>query len=539
MFVKFAFPEFDLRDKEEVEEVTKRIGLFTVRDNDKREQKELKQLLNQQPELNIHHEIKMYIVRLLMNYMTWLLSQKSADKLEEISSIEEIIALLEEGDKENGRNMSLACIVNSMETFCYIQVYTESRNLEIMFQIDAKTRNVEYIQIFENNFPLKISLFGLQVQKWIENLSKKSSGLLQKPKSGDISDLLVKDDHELKNGLNDEGGGVPVPAHDDLQDNDLPLVFESEAPAYSSISYDKKENYYFWQSWAQWVFMFQDHKTVNEACKKIFMQYFMNLVAKELFNLSGEVSYVKRHKDIHKTKDLGIVTKVHTGDRIEAHHDIGKILVLYRNLPHGESPGDYDKLIRETGKHMDTLFLYIGEGADLAYCEKLESLEKLTTEFYGHATTGHSGSRSAAETGEGNAGTKNLMVGGSDEEDGKSAEDRIKEIEKEYREVEAGLLLQDNWRVHLAKKKAEKRRTEKAKEKLEERKRFEEQKTVWRDFKKKAIEENKTERRIKEEKRKWEEERKKMEEERTKGVHADSHIGSLLLDDDDGDDDLR
>ena len=498
MRVDFAFLEFDLGDKED-KRVTKRIGVFKVNENDERYQQEFKQLLNQQPGPEIHGEIKTYIMKLLRHYSVWQSSQKQTSESDRVVEyIEAILSLFGEDDKENDVKMSLAYLVQTHYTWCYIQVYTESQNWEIVFEMSSETKKVQRIQIYENDFAATQSYFRIIFDSWIHQFLQKSSGLLQKPKSGNISDLLVKDDDEVNGDLHDEGGGVPGPAHDDLQDDDLPLVFESEAPVYISKVYEKLEKYQFWQSWAQWVFMFQDHKKVKEGYKEFFMQYFMTLVARELFDVSGKVSYVTRHKDTHKTKDLGRLTKVHTGDHIVAHHDLGKILVLYRNLPHGESAEDYNKLISETGEHRDTMFLYIGEGADLAYCEKLESLEKFTTKFYGHTTTGHSGSRPAAATEKGNDGTKNLMVGGSDEEDenGKSRKDRIKEIEKEYKKVEAGRLLQDNWRVHLAKKRAERMKPEKAKRELEkERKR---------------------------EREKWEKEREKMEEERGRNVHVDA-----------------
>jgi DNA-binding transcriptional regulator YbjK len=55
------------------------------------------------------------------------------------------------------------------------------------------------------------------------------------------------------------------------------------------------------------------------------------------------------------------------------------------------------------------------------------------------------------------------MVDGSDEEDedGKSKEERINDIEKQYRKVEAKNVLQKNWRVHHARKELEKLKNQK------------------------------------------------------------------------------
>jgi len=432
----FRFPEFNLVNSQNVN-LTLRIGMFKINANDRRKQKEFKEILNNQPIVEIQGGIKMFFMELLMHYSTRLLKPGNQTKASKTmaSKVEVVTNLLEVQNIE----MSLAYVVQHLNTWCYMQVYGGDSNWEIAFEIDSITKEVKNIDIFDSNVENPNLYFESIFEKWKDIfLRKPGIKSRQTRKSEDHSNLLVADEDGVNKGL--DGGSFSR-----IQNDDHPIVNDSGSPVYVSKVYDKTFKFQFWQSWAQWVFMFQDHETMDGAYKEIFMEYFMTLVAKELFHVPGKVVNVIRHKNIPETKDLGRVTTFHTGGHIEANHVShddeeaeGRILVLYKNLPHGESFENYERLIRETGLHKDTIFVYIGKGADPKYCEKFASLEQITTPFYIQATTGHSGSRRAAATGKGNHGTKKLMVDGSDEEDedGKSEEDRMKDIVKEFREVE-------------------------------------------------------------------------------------------------------
>jgi len=477
MLVDFLFPEFNIGDKDAVN-VTKRIGKFVVNENESDFLQRFKEELNQQQDFE-DENIDEKMATLLDHYIQWSNSQKKIydNHTSMTNKASQLMTAL-----ETEVECSLAFKFNKADCFCYSQIRSGSENWEIVFEMNKYTKNVVAFEVYQY-FDAKINIYSyILFQSWMSSLPQTTTA-----HKGNASSLMVGKDEKSNVVLDDDGGGVSGRIEDPL-----PLVNESEAPVYVSNVHENSLQYQFWQSWAQWVFMFQDHKTVNNVYKEKFMEYFMTLVAKELFHVPGEVVRVKRHKNIPETKDLSRVTTFHTGDHIEAHHVSqddegaeGKILVLYKNLPHGESPEDYDRLIRETGLHGDTAFIYIGKGADLEYCDQVISLEEITTRFYRHATTGHSGSRRAAATGEGNAGTENLMVDDDEGEmDPKSIDERwkkasakiAKDLSEHYKRAGAQSLLQKNWRVHHAKKEAARRRTDKAKKELEEeRKREEEQ----------------------------------------------------------------
>ena len=176
--------------------------------------------------------------------------------------------------------------------------------------------------------------------------------------------------------------------------------------------------------------------------------------------------------------------------RMEAQHGNGRIVILYKNLLHGESFENYNKLIKETGDHYDTMFIYIGDHVDENYEVQKIDLHDYLKIFYGKPEPKPSSSlRGKASARKGDPGTNDLMLFSSDDE--------LETEKNSARRIAAYL------KIGSAKRELERLRNEQAREKVEddtfwkllemdykndtERKKMEDKrkalKKIWKDFK--------------------------------------------------------
>jgi len=442
MRVNFPFKDFDIRDKEAVN-VTKRIGKFVVNQNESDFLRRFKEALNQQQDFE-HKNIDELMAKLLNGYIQWSDSEtkNSQERLSMTDKALQLITIL-----QNEVECSLAIKFNKEDCWCYTQIRSGSENWEILFEMNKHDKNVDAFELYQY-FDANINMYSdILFQSWMSYLPQTKTA-----HKGNASSLMVGKDEKSNVFSDDDGGGFSR-----VQDNEVPIVYEE--PAYMPLFENMHLDYLFWQSWAQWIFMFQDHTLKHDQLKDPFMEKFMNLVAKELFNIEGQVVHVKRHKTRHEIKGIVNHELFYNRDHIVAHHPEGKIFILYKNLPHGESIKDYNNLITETGNYQDTMFLYTGKMADLDGFQQYDSINDAIQDFYTSTTPEPSSGPQAAATGKGNAGTENLMVDGSDEEDkdGKSEEDGMKDIVKRFKELEAKNVLKKHAKAAIARKELEKK----------------------------------------------------------------------------------
>ena len=291
--------------------------------------------------------------------------------------------------------------------------------------------------------------------------------------------------------------------------------------------------------------MFQDHATVNSMYKESFMHFFMGLVAEKLFGIQGRVLDVKRSNTSHQIHALGQHETHLIGGHIHAAHDTGKILILYRNLPHKESFEDYDELIKNTGKGSedDVQFIYIGDHVDRSFCSKLRgTLQENLKHFYGEEAASNGSSAAAEETNEGNGNTKALMVSrdGDDEDAAEKSRnvalESLAEVHRFFTQKVAKEKISSRIRSYHERNELHKQLDEK--NKRAEAQRPEAQRLLSNHIQrhvanKKHIKNIGIERAAQERWKELEEARKQREEDRAKKVHADAGSVFYMGDDDD------
>lgn len=129
---------------------------------------------------------------------------------------------------------------------------------------------------------------------------------------------------------------------------------QSHKHAYVNEFQDESD-LFFWESLAQWIFMFQDHSS-SDLLPNEFMTKFMGMVARDIFHLDEHmVIKVRRHT-------YNNVLNVHLTSQIQAQYQHGHIYILYKDMPNLKTFVDYEKIVKNCGKSMDqkTCFVYVG-----------------------------------------------------------------------------------------------------------------------------------------------------------------------------------
>lgn len=425
--------------------VTKRSGDFVVLKGESVNQKDFKENLSGQPIFDEYINIPSILNDIYSNITDELTKDTPPSPIQE-NIIENIVYMVKFLNLSSSHpSKSLAAVGGQAKKTVYIQIHSDAQNWEIIFSMNDQ-KIVEYFDIFTEIANSQNSKTILLRDGWKQILE-----------DAEHTETPRRPERSFLTRPSDDGVVADDIAADRVADEHAVITEGTDTPVWLRTFIYDNVGYHFWQSWAQWVFMFQDHKTVNEAYKEFFMEKFMSVVAKELFDIPGAVVHVQRHKNRQAINNIGTVKTFHTGGHIEATHSDGKILILYKNLPHGESPEDYDKLIRDTGTHWDTWFVYIGDEYP-EKCQQVPSLQAITDEFYKDTAPGHSSSRrAAAGSKNGDDGTEKLFVDSDDEETDDREErakdnEAIKKLFRQYREE------------HKLHKKAGKSRTEEERE---------------------------------------------------------------------------
>ena len=537
---------------------TKRFGHFLVLSPPEVLDQTFKNELNKTQEFN-NLDIKTLLTVIFQKWIEQF--DKGTDSEKELmmkimQKIDKVTMLI----KSKGK-MALAAINVYNDKFVYIQIFSdndeENNNWEIFFVMN-QDHNVTYIDLFETFEDTNEKKTMAMRNEWLreyllpKTLKKDRKKLTVDPEdddkpyisgrgSGGVGDRSDQDVVDRSNqdvgsgGVGDSsdqgrgsGGAGGQSDQDELQEDptgspndEVPLAThylpDSQVWISRLIQHDEIIN--FWISWAQWIFMFQDHATVDSKYKVFFMHYFMGLVAEKLFGIQGNMLVVKRYKIGDEIDAFGKHETHLIGDHIQAAHDTGKILIFYKNLPHNQSFKDYDELIKHTGNDIDVGFIYIGDHPNKKFCVKSRgTLHEMIKKFYGEEATSKGLSAAAAETKKGNGRTEHMMVSSDNDDSDAVSNEQKKDYEKRVKAYES---LSDIWKIHTAKKNLKTR--------LEEKKRAEAHRSVSSSLKiyaaKKILNTKREEKKKEEERKKWLEEWKKSEEEkekeRAKSVYSD------------------
>lgn len=213
---------------------------------------------------------------------------------------------------------------------------------------------------------------------------------------------------------------------------------------------------YFWESLAQWIFMFQDHSR-SDLLPNEFMTKFMSMVARDIFHLDEHmVIKVRRHT-------YNNVSKVHLTSSIQAQYQHGHIYILYKDMPNLQTFHDYEKIVKECGVSLDpkTCFVYVGLKKpklvrDQTFITR-DSFQDAVQMFYGNESSSPPQEPSTDHRQEVSHDRKHLLIpdaepDAEEEFQEEVAEEMEKKPDRYAMRNESARRLGNAYRVHLAKK---------------------------------------------------------------------------------------